>query len=829
MTNVKNYLKISSLLYLLFGLFSVLYVPLIISGPFLAIGAILLADSFLDAEELNKKKASLIILAILSILLNFVASILLFIAISEISSVKTNSINSPPENQVSSESKRIDLLLKLGLGMVLVAGILFATTSWEVITDLIKLIALLVLGAVFLGLSKFSESKLKIESTTKAYFILGISFFILTWIGVGYFAPFSEWFSYHGDGSALVFSITFILVAGAFYLVKYKFKDNECAYLGYASSYLSLFALLTFFGLEPMYVLLVMSILSLGINFIPKQEKISSLQEFNRITSFLYWPIIVTESSSSLFVVLVITSLINIFNVIYVSTKSNDNIENLIAAVISYILIFAALLNVPYNIDAMPTIFATMTIFSLLIKYNPLTNNKFLTITSQIIYHVISLVIIFVYLVHPSVETIIITGVYLLANIINSLDLKKTNDQVDFRYQPVVIFFFILSVIGYFDSTIIDISGALVFAICSALYTLISFLTKKETVKDYYFIWTIIASIVTYVINMSIGDIITSAITLLVSIYIHLQVFEKGEFQKIFSYIFILLNIHALCIQLLPSTYGSILTLLILVLLILVIKDKKLDAINYIAIVVPLLTLIESLEYKYYLFKMIAANALALYVLFLILKFFIKDKGIRNLIATIFYPLITCGLLFAGEISYGLYIGILAVIILFITFNEDEYKTIFYAAIVITIVNIIVQLWEFWVEAPLWLYLLIVGISIIAFVTYKEIKKKDEPLKPIPTEPKHLEMSNDELLKSMSTFPTENTQTTVQNNNCQDPECQHQHTPQPVTAESEKQEFPQPQTLEEDVKVGNFCPTCGTPNKGGRFCALCGRNLIIKK
>lgn len=269
--------------------------------------------------------------------------------------------------------------------------------------------------------------------------------------------------------------------------------------------------------------------------------------------------------------------------------------------------------------------------------------------------------------------------------------------------------------------------------------------------------------------------------------------------------------------------------LLILVLLILITKDKKLDAINYIAIVVPLLTLIDSLEYKYYLFKMIATNALALYVLFLVLKFFIKDKDTRNIIAAVFYPLITCGLLFAGELSYGLYIGILAVVVLFMTFHDDEYKAVFYAAIVITIVNIIVQLWEFWHQIPFELYLLVVGIGIIAFATYKEITKKNEPPKPIQEEPKSVELSNDEVLKSMNTFSVENTQNTVQNTCCQDETCQHQHTEKAEVKTSESQVIPQPQTIDADVKVGNFCPTCGTPNKGGRFCALCGRDLIIKK
>lgn len=818
MTKANNYIKISGILYLLFSLFIILYFPLL-GGPLLVIGIILLSNSFLSLEELNKNKVSLIIIAILSILLNQIAAILIFVSLDEISSAKKNSINSPPEEQVSSESKRIDMLLKLGLAMILLAGILFATTSWEIISDLLKLIALLIMGGAFLGLSKFSEVKLKIERTTKAYFILGISFFILAWVGIGYFAPFSDWFSYHGEGNALVYFITFILVAGAFYLVNHKFKDNECLYLGHASMYLSVFALLSFFGLKPMYVLLIMSALSVALNFIPRTEKLSSLQNFNKIVSFLYWPIIITESFDANFIALVVTSTINIFNMIYIAAKDNDNAENFFAAVVSYALIFISLINIPYDIDDLLAVFIAMTTFSLIIKYNPFTKNKYLIGTSQIIYHFISLIIIFIYFLDTSIESIIITGVYLVANIVNSLDLTKTNDQVDLRYQPFVIFYFVYSILNYFCFKVMEIDFILVLAVCTLIYSFINFISKKETIKNYYLVFTIIAAVLTYLTNLVSLNFIAGSIALLAAIYIYLQTYEKSEEGKIFSYIFILLSIQALCTQLLPITYGSLLSLMIFILLILIIKDKKLDVVNYVALVVPLLTIIENLDYQYLIFKTIAINLLALYILFLILKFFVKNKETKDIVAAIVYPVIICAIIFERELAYGLYIGIISVAIIFITFNEEEYKKTFYASIIITVLNIIVQLWEFWGLIPFWLYLLVFGIGIVAFVTYKELNRSNEPAKPQLPEKK--EISNDELPASMSTFPVEQAQP-INPDQCN---CESNHSSQ----QEHSQNINESVIPTDQVKVGNFCPTCGTPNKGGRFCAICGRNLVIKK
>lgn len=818
MNQTNNYIKISGLLYILISLFFILYIPLL-GGPFLIIGVILLANSFLTLEELNNNKVTLIIIAILSILLNQLAAILLFISIGEIGSAKKDSINSPPEG-ISSESKKIDLLLKLGLAMILIAGILFATTSWDIISDLFKLIALIIMGIAFLGLSKFSEIKLKIASTTKAYFILGISFFILTWVGIGYFAPFSTWFSYHGEGSALVYCITFLLTALAFYIVNSKFKDRECIYLGHASTYLSVFMLLTFFKLSPMQALLIMNLLSLILNIIPRKKNLVTIQEFNRVVSFLYWPIILTESFDANFIVLLITSFINIFNIIYIAIKNDDNAENLFATLISYILIFSSLVNIPYNIDAMLTVFIVMTIFSLIIKYNPFTKNKFLIITSQIIYHIISMIIIFIYLDKNSLESIIITGVYLIANIINSLDFNKTKDQVDFRYQPFVIFYFIFSILNYFNKTVMTIDFVLVPGICALIYTLINFISKKDKVKRYYNIYIIIATILTYLINLDTANIIAGAIALLTSAYIHLNVSSTSTWPKICSYIFVLLNIQFLCLQILPNTYGSILTLLIYILLILVTKDKQLDVVNYLSIVVPLTTLIDSIGYQYDIYQTIALNILRLYILFLVLKYVIKNKNVKDIVATVFYSVIISSILFQGDLVYGLYIGIVTIIVIFATFNEEEYKKLFYASIIITIINIIVQLWEFWGLIPFWLYLLIVGIGIVAFVTYKELNKSNNPPKLQAVKTK--EIPTDELLESMSTFPAQNNQ--AYQKRVEQLENQN-HQENNYSKSSEKETKP----INDEITVGNFCPTCGTPNKGGKFCAVCGRNLIIKK
>ena len=55
--------------------------------------------------------------------------------------------------------------------------------------------------------------------------------------------------------------------------------------------------------------------------------------------------------------------------------------------------------------------------------------------------------------------------------------------------------------------------------------------------------------------------------------------------------------------------------------------------------------------------------------------------------------------------------------------KEDAYP-VFITGIVLTILNIIYYLKDVWKIVPFWLYLLLGGLLIIGFVTYRELQKQ---------------------------------------------------------------------------------------------------------
>lgn len=818
MTNANKQIKISSILYL-FG--SMIFVPFApeFGSVLLILGVILLANSFLSLEELKKNRASLIIIALISVLINIPSAVLIFISLDEISSIRLERNNAPP----TTESKRIDLLLKLGLTMILISGILFATTTWEIISNLVKVIALVGMGAAFLGLSKFSEIKLKIENTTKAYFILGLSFFLLTWVGIGYFGVISPWFSYAGEGKNLVYFITLILLAAFLYLINHKFKEKEYLYMGHMSIYISIYHLLAAFGLDLLSVSIILSLISLVINILPNSKLLSTLKDINYPTSYLFSAIILTQCFEANKYVVLAACIINIINVLFISFKKKTSFNHILSMIISYILLLIATLKL--NMSATDIIlFTVLSLFALFVKYQKFDQSKYLVSTSQIIYNVVTTILLFVIAADSLTKALIVSSIYLVLNILNSLDLYKNNEQVDFRYQPFVIFIFFVFLQSLFNEEIINIGTMLMFSLSAFVYAIIYHLAKKEQVKKHYFIMLLISLGMTLFFNLIYGEIVPALTTLLLTIYVYFTRKKEEVAPRVLLYIATLVNVYITSMTLtyyeVSEAIANIICLVVFVFLTIFVKDSKLKTINYIAIAVPLYNLVNTIDMAENL-QLLVTNVFWLYILFLFVKFLIQDKDAKDLIATVGLSIIILSVIFRADILIGIYIGILSIAIIFITFNAEHFKKLFYCGVVITVVNIVVQLWEFWTQIPFYLYLLVVGIAIIAFVTYKELHKKNEPVKHPITQPEKFELMPAEPETIKEELVNEQPQTVLET----EVEMKEEIKEQPV------EELVQPEEIKQEEKyvprVARFCPSCGTENHEGKFCRRCGRNLQL--
>lgn len=724
----------------------------------LIICGLLLSYSELSELELRKKKTILIITAICSFVFNFVAGILLIIAVSDLSS-NNKEINDNQE-YVTDASRRIDILLKIGIGMVFVSGLLIATTSWETIPNIIKCICLLMIGGVFLGLSKFSEIRLNILKTTKAYYVLGLCLCWLSFVCVGVLGVFSKWFSYTGDGANLVWLTTTLLLSGLFFVINNKFNEREYKYRGLLTLWISLFFGLRFLGINISIIGLMITVILLLVNILMKNKQEISL--VTRLVSLTYWPLLFNNGGIE--VVVIVSLIIAIINTLYLMNEENTD-NKIYAIIISYILGIELMTYVSIG-DINILIFVFASIFYSLINRCKI---RIIKNINQILYNIIASLIIFS--LDSELKIFVISIIYGLVHAVNYFVINKDNNKFDKYYQPIVIFFVIYGIFTIL-STIINIGVIYYFIIPAFIYILIEhYLVKNDKIQKIYYVYLLIVSCISGLINIIDCDIYGGILLIILASYIFLW----KNMKNVWTYILLLLAIILFKNVVYEHfSYGIFLNFINIIIfggLTYLFKDNSLlKRINLISIVIPVYFLIGYIEGINDI-KIILNNILSLYIVFIIVTQFIKDEKTKDIIAAIFTGIILLGVIFNNSLLVGLYVGILGIGILLITYNNKEYKSLFYLGIVVTILNIIIKLGDFWTRIPISVYLLIAGIVLIGFVTMKELKGKDQK----------------EDVKSNKTK----------------------------------------ENVSRDVKM-NFCPRCGERNNNNKFCPKCGMMLVKK-
>lgn len=730
----SKYLKIAGLINIGIGVITI-KASLVYGLIILITGLIIFSSSTKSYEHLMTRKTELLLIAILMLLLNIVTAIILFITIDKLAALKMKGFVGPPtkkeqpKEKIDPEVKRIDTLLKLGVGMVFVSGILFATTTWEVITNPIKAIVLILLGTLFLGLSIFSDKKLKLEKTTFMYWLLSMSFYLLTWVGIGYFGLISNWFTYSGEGKDLVYMITFLLVSFLSYITYNKFNKKELLYIIYTGILLSIYSLLSFINILDIVKIMIINIL-VFISLI-LSNKNTSLNKFSKTIIYLIFIGIISNLDNNHILVL-IASLINISSLLYLMYNNENEEENLLILILNYILIVVSINNLDIESYHGVLVLLITSIETLLFRFKILSKSIITDFSNQILYTICTLLMFINSISFTYEEIFIISIIYLIINFIGSINWNKDNSNQIFKYtQSGAVALVVASGAFFIDVHYFDVTFAGFCLITSVIYCFMNLLLKDKILKREYYISLVILTILGTMINLFQNDFLLSIVTLITPAYIfcyNYLVLDENEGIINISFIYLLLSIYISIVNNEILSYSVFVNNLIVMgiffaLMIILKEEKQLNRIITISIVLPMYNIIQYTNFEPTV-KLICSNILQLYVLFIIVKFLCKLSETKNVISVIGIIFIIFQVIFEPGIMIGIYVGIIGIIITMIGFYNKEYNSLFRLGIIIIIVNIIFQLRDLWGRIPFWLYLLLGGLGIIGFVTYKELKKK---------------------------------------------------------------------------------------------------------
>ncbi len=127
--------------------------------------------------------------------------------------------------------RNLSWILNIGVILLLVSGVIFATTTWSSFSNVVKVILLFCVSLFFFGVSIFSKNVLKINKTSDAFWIMGSLFLPVSLLSIGFFKLLGDYYSLFGHGRYL-FGVFCILVCLPIYIFStYKYKSRIYSWL----------------------------------------------------------------------------------------------------------------------------------------------------------------------------------------------------------------------------------------------------------------------------------------------------------------------------------------------------------------------------------------------------------------------------------------------------------------------------------------------------------------------------------------------------------------------------------------------------------------------
>lgn len=157
---------------------------------------------------------------------------------------ETNNVVDTPESENSAPTAErhekhrvssINVLLIIGSLLIILAGFIFATTTWATLGNIVKAAIILSFSAVLFAASSAAERKFDLPKTGKVFYTLGCAFLPITVFAIAYFKIFGEWFSINGNGSGTVLAAAAALTAAVCFKGSIDYKSKNFAWVSLGS------------------------------------------------------------------------------------------------------------------------------------------------------------------------------------------------------------------------------------------------------------------------------------------------------------------------------------------------------------------------------------------------------------------------------------------------------------------------------------------------------------------------------------------------------------------------------------------------------------------
>jgi hypothetical protein len=701
-------------------------------------------------QEIKRSKSLLMLIGVLLLFANPISAVILLLTVDKVNLLSSNNFRGSPEplvikEHLDPEKRKLDILLKLGVFMVVLAGFIFATTSWSGMPDFAKTLFLVFGGVLFFALAHLTGEILGLKKSSIVYYLLGMCFIWFSYYSIGYFGLFGNYLSIGGAGESLYYASNAFIGAFLLYISYKKYENNSLLTPTYLLIALAVIFLLNYFKLNIGMNLLIINVVLLILNNVTekKTKLFKNFKGFAFIATYIigiFTMISFTEMNN---IFIAINSLVLIAAILFIVNKkdyeklslANGLLINLIILIASYSLNFAFYVDVITVITSIAVLYSLLMYTKFLIKHKEFAKTFIITANVlMLLSFVVSLEasyiphIAYTDLEIPDIYTTLGCSVVILMTSVIYHMLMQKEDKLRYEYYltPIKVAPVILAV----GLCICNLTSVQIMVSAFLIYGLMAHFSKKSKLHEENIIITLVILFLAAFTNYSDRELFPGIIIMLTSVFTYFYSLKsKANILKQIKtplLMFMLTVIYLTFSTNMFSYSEAYLSLIVLLSFISIMIFTRKDKLSYIitgyAVTIPVFNLIDSVI-KDQDFVTMLTSTLIFYITFITCKNVIKDIKKSSLLATGVSIAVLLMIIFNGSALIGLYAAIVSLVLILIGLINDDYRSLFITGICFTIINIIYQLRNLWEVIPLWSYLLLIGLVLIGIVTYKEIKK----------------------------------------------------------------------------------------------------------
>lgn len=404
--------------------------------------------------------------------------------------ILNNSYNTITEEVPVKENQKvstISVILIVGVIFVLLSGIIFTTTTWHTLNNMMRSILIFSASILFFTVGTIADKKLNLEKTGMSFFSIGCFLLPIDIFAIGVFNLFGNWLSWSGQGRYLLGTIAFILLGVASYIGTKRYKSKF-----YAST--SLYSISVSIGLivksclisVPNSAVFTILIALYLLMLLVLQEKLKNFLIFLDDTYSLVWNSFYTINVFLLAGISLITSHINVLSglslilvsivlICYANQYDSNNMHYLVTSLIFLTIgLFQA-----FDIQNFITISTTILIFITLIQ-----ELSFIKDSVKVFYRNISIVALSFGLIFLMLDnTISISwGVLSLISVMISIGCAtwlyiKYDNRLSMYFQSVYGIFLAINISYMFDVSL-EIHMLIISLLMFVIYLMYQYVSK---------------------------------------------------------------------------------------------------------------------------------------------------------------------------------------------------------------------------------------------------------------------------------------------------------------------------------------------------------------